>query len=124
MISMLQVAPYMEIEMTDHVNDQVVVKLSAAELSAKVLALETTVAELSAKVLALSTPPAKAEGKEMTDDDARNVLFGDLKATKHKDAAEKLGLTYGQVYSCRLGFTFKAIHKEMKEKGIKNEWMK
>ena len=101
-----------------------VVKLTTAELTEKVIALELIVAALSAKVEALSQPAAKPDTKEMTDDDARNVLSGDLKSVKHKDAAEKLGLTYGQVYSCRLGFTFKNIHKEMKEKNIKNEWMK
>lgn len=68
--------------------------------------------------------PKSTDTKEMTDDDARSILFGELKDTKHKDAASKLSLTYGQVYSCRLGFTFKAIHKEMKEKGIANPWMK
>ena len=50
--------------------------------------------------------------REMTEADARRVILGDLKAVKHGKAAEILGLSYGQVYSARKGFTFKAIFKE------------
>lgn len=53
----------------------------------------------------------KAE-RTMTDDDARKVIFGELKDASHKVAAETLGLSYGQIYSARKGFTFKPIHKE------------
>lgn len=53
--------------------------------------------------------------RTMTDDDARKVLMGDLKDTSHNDAAKELGLSYGQVYSARKGFTFKNIHKEMRD---------
>lgn len=50
--------------------------------------------------------------RTMTDEDARRVIFGDLKDISHKEAAEKLNLSYGQIYSARKGFTFKPIHKE------------
>jgi len=94
------------------------VKMSVTELTALVL-------QLQERIVKLETPKKSNESqREMTDDDARSIMFGDLKDTKHKDAGEKLGLSYGQIYSCRLGFTFKAIHKEMKEKGIANTWMK
>lgn len=53
----------------------------------------------------------KAE-RTMTDEDARRVIYGDLKDVSHKAAAEQLGLSYGQIYSARKGFTFKSIHKE------------
>lgn len=53
----------------------------------------------------------KAE-RTMTDEDARKVIFGELKDVSHKAAAEQLGLSYGQIYSARKGFTFKPIHKE------------
>ena len=33
-----------------------------------------------------------------------------------KDAAKELGLSYGQIYSARKGFTFKAIYKEANAK--------
>lgn len=51
--------------------------------------------------------------RDMTDDDARRVIGGDLKAMSHRKAAEALGLSYGQVYSARLQFTYKPISKEL-----------
>ena len=45
--------------------------------------------------------------REMTQADADRVTSGDLKDAKTKVAAEKLGLSYGQVYSARNGHTFK-----------------
>lgn len=54
--------------------------------------------------------------REMTEDDARKVIFGDLKDEKHGKAGEKLGLSYGQVYGARGGFTFKAVYKEWSAK--------
>jgi hypothetical protein len=57
--------------------------------------------------------------REMSDDDARRVLFGDMKDIPHKKSAEDLNLSYAQVYSCRKNFTFKHIHKEMAEKAKK-----
>lgn len=95
-------------------------KLTTAELTALVLSLQAQVAELQTKL----EPPRKDAAREMTDADARRILTGDLAQVKHKDAAATLGLSYGQIYSCRLEFTFKAIHKEMKEKGQANPWVK
>lgn len=60
--------------------------------------------------------------RNMTDDDARRVLTGDQKDVNHKDAGSNIGLTYAQVYSCRLEFTFKHVHKELRDKGWKNPW--
>lgn len=62
----------------------------------------------------LSTPRDRGPKAErtMTDEDARRVIYGDLKDVSHKAAAEQLGLSYGQIYSARKGFTFKPIHKE------------
>lgn len=95
-------------------------KLSMAELTALVLAQAETIKELQAKI----EPKRNEAQREMTDADARRILTGDLASTKHKDAAGQLGLSYGQVYSCRLEFTFKHIHKEMKEAGTVNPWAK
>lgn len=98
-----------------------VTKLTIAELTALVL-------ELQSKIIALETklePKNNTSQREMTDDDARRIMNGDLKDLKHKEAGEKLGLSYGQIYSCRLGFTFKHIHKELNQiQGYKNAWMK
>jgi len=49
----------------------------------------------------------------MTEADARRIMLGDHKDTSHTLAANALGLSYGQVYSARKGFTFKAIYQEM-----------
>ena len=62
--------------------------------------------------------------RNMTDDDAVRVLQGDAVAMDHKDAGEFLGLTYAQVYSCRLEYTFKHVLKRLKETGWKNPWVK
>lgn len=51
--------------------------------------------------------------RDMVEDDARRIMLGDLKDASHKAAAEALGLSYGQVYSARKGFTFKGVYKEM-----------
>jgi hypothetical protein len=47
--------------------------------------------------------------REMTRKDAEMVIHGELKKLSHKAAAEKLGLSYGQVYSARSGYTFKDL---------------
>lgn len=57
--------------------------------------------------------------RTMTEDDARKVMLGELSSASHKDAAQKLSLSYGQVYSARKGFTFKAIYKEATTAGKK-----
>ena len=53
--------------------------------------------------------------RDMTEDDARRILLGDMKDVAHKKAAEELGLSYGQIYSARKGFTFKGIYKEWRD---------
>ncbi len=53
--------------------------------------------------------------REMVEDDARRILLGDMKDKSHKDAAKELGLSYGQIYSARKGFTFKGIYKEWRD---------
>lgn len=53
--------------------------------------------------------------REMTEDDARRALLGDLADKSHKDVAKELGLSYGQIYSARKGFTFKGVYKEFRD---------
>lgn len=75
---------------------------------------------------------AKVEGRNksaavkrnMTDPDALEVLTGKYKDLGHKEAAEEIGLTYAQVYSCRLCFTFKHVHHDLEKGGWKNPWSK
>ena len=59
--------------------------------------------------------------KEMTEADAHEVISGSLKDVPHGKAAEKLGLSYGQVYSARGGFTFKKVFAEWKKANPKRE---
>ena len=57
--------------------------------------------------------------RAMTVDDAIKIMTGDLKDKSIKDCAKELGLSYGQVYSARNGYTFKeqyAAMKALKEK--------
>ena len=92
------------------------------ELVTRIDALEKAAEELKARPVGTVRNTAQ---REMTDDDARRIMNGDLKEVKHNDAAAKLGLSYGQVYSCRLGYTFKHIHKELaQDKDYKNTWIK
>ena len=90
------------------------------ELVSAVIELQRQVAELVAK----QQSTRNEAQREMTDDDARRILTGDLADKKHKDAASALNLSYGQIYSCRLEFTFKHIHKEMKDSGKVNPYVK
>lgn len=52
--------------------------------------------------------------KPMTEEHAFRVRFGDLKDATHKEAADALGLSYGQVFSCRGSYTFKAVRANWK----------
>ena len=91
------------------------------KLSNKVVAEKVN--ELIERINALSKLPHannSAHGRDrgpkstrvMTEDDAKRIMLGDLVDMSHKDAAEELGLSYGQVYSARFGYTFKSVYKE------------
>lgn len=91
-------------------------------LSQTLAALHETVDDHTAKIEGRNkSAPTK---RNMTDADAKAVLNGDYKELGHKEAAEKIGLTYAQVYSCRLEFTFKHVHKELRDAGWKNTFVK
>lgn len=83
-------------------------------------ALEQKVADLEARVTKLEAEAVKRSGpksqREMTEDDARRISLGDLKAESHTKCAELLNLSYGQIYSARKGFTFKKIYQEANKK--------
>ena len=87
-------------------------------------ALAEKLNEVITKLNASSPQATRNRGPQsertMTDEDARRIMLGDLKDASHKDAAEQLGLSYGQIYSARKGFTFKVIYQEM-IKGTKAE---
>lgn len=54
--------------------------------------------------------------RKMTEEDAKRVVLGDLKSLTNKDAAAELGLSYGQIYSARGGYTFTHIYEESLKK--------
>lgn len=67
----------------------------------------------------LETLKTKSRGgpkseKAMTDEDAFRCKFGNLKPASHKEAAAALGLSYGQIFSCRGGYTFKHVKADWK----------
>ena len=74
------------------------------ELAARVKALESEVQDLKSR----SRGGPKSD-RPMTEMDAYRVKFGDLKDAGHKAAAKELDLSYGQVFSCRGGYTFKGV---------------
>lgn len=74
-------------------------------------------ASLEGRIEELEATPNKRDRgpeskRDMTIDDARRLILGDLKDISHKAAATQLGLSYGQVYSARGGYTFKKLQEE------------
>lgn len=90
-------------------------KLDPKSKTADIVAKVNEIAE------ALSNLPIRDRGpqstREMTEEDARRVVLGDLKTKPVKEAADELGLSYGQVYSARKGFTFKGVYAEWRASG-------
>jgi len=83
--------------------------------------LTQAVAALTARVEALEAaakPRDRGPKSEqtMTEAHAFAVKFGDDAKLSHKQAAEKHGLSYGQIFSCRGGYTFKQVTKDWKPK--------
>lgn len=61
--------------------------------------------------------------REMTVADAEIIMIGEHREKSHKECEKLLGLSYGQVYSARLGHTFKPVTKAMAEQGLKSLWL-
>jgi hypothetical protein len=77
--------------------------------------------ELNEKITKLTTPKEKSQ-KEMTDEHALQVLTGCYKDLNHNKAAQELQLSYGQIYSCRLEYTFRHITEKLHKDGWVNPW--
>lgn len=93
---------------------------TALLIALRIEALETEVKRLSLLVDGRNrSAPTK---RNMRDEDALEVLTGVYKDLDHKQAAAAIGLTYAQVYSCRMGFTFKHVHKTLRTAGITLPW--
>jgi len=89
-------------------------KMTMAKFASKVEELCSIIEKLQARVDELEEKRGPKSSREMTEADARRVLNGDMQKISHKSAAETLGLSYGQVYSCRGGYTFRKIHDEIR----------
>lgn len=85
-------------------------KLSLKSLAEK---LNEVITKMNATSPQVSRNRGPQSERTMTDEDARRIMLGDLKEVSHKEAAETLGLSYGQIYSARKGFTFKIVYQEM-----------
>jgi len=89
-------------------------KMTMAKLASMVAEQNSIIEKLQARVDELEVKRGPKSSREMTEVDARRVLDGDMAKISHKVAAEKLGLSYGQIYSCRGGYTFRKIHDEIR----------
>lgn len=87
-------------------------KISLKVLGEKINELIVFANSLNVEKPAQISKSTKSE-KVMSEDDARKAMIGEYKGLSHKECAEILGLSYGQIYSARKGFTFKPIYKEM-----------
>lgn len=91
------------------------------ELLAESAKLKDVITKVNELIEHLNTQPKGQRDRgpdstrEMTEDDARIVVLGEHADKSHKEAAQLLGLSYGQVYSARKGFTFKGIYKEFRD---------
>ena len=87
---------------------------SSIELLPEGAKVHEVVAKLNEIIAHLNTKRDRGptSSRTMTEEDAKAVVLGELALASHTKAAEQLGLSYGQVYSARKGFTFKAIYKE------------
>lgn len=83
----------------------------SAHLSMKVLAEKLN--EVIEALNQVANRPTRDRGpkskRDMIREDAWRVRFGDLADVSTKEAAKKLGLSYGQVYSARGEYTFKDV---------------
>jgi hypothetical protein len=99
--------------------------------TAKLKDVIAAVNALNRKIESLGNNSVKARNRGpkservMTDEDAQRIIYGDLMDESHKNAAEILGLSYGQIYSARQGFTFKSVRKEamLADKSKSNPWI-
>ena len=90
-----------------------------AKLAEVVAKLNEVIEYLNTQGTTSQAPKARDRGpdseRDMTEEDAKRILLGDLKDTAHKDAAKLLNLSYGQIYSARKGFTFKTVYKMFRD---------
>ena len=88
-------------------------KLTMKSLNDKIEQLTKTVTDLEKKIEDLKPRDrGPASTRQMTEDDARRIILGDMRNYSHKEAAQELGLSYSQIYSARGGYTFRNVSQE------------
>jgi len=91
-------------------------KLTIKDLTEMITAMRSRIETLESSNFALIAKSDRDRGpvstRKMTEDDARRLVLGDMTDLSHKEAANELGLSYAQVYSCRGGYTFKDLQEE------------
>jgi hypothetical protein len=85
--------------------------MNEKEMTKMVTELAKKVDELTKIVEEMKAKKGPVSAREMTIEDAERIINGDLAEASHKKCAEILGLSYGQVYSARGGYTFKSVVK-------------
>lgn len=96
-------------------------EIQVESLGDAVLQLLEMVSKLQARMPegeANSSAPLK---RSMNQADAE-LCIRDLRP--HEAVANELGLTYAQVYSCRLEYTFKKVHAKLRREGFVSTWTK
>jgi hypothetical protein len=105
------------------VNPVVVAEVKEISILAENAKLSDVIAKVNELVAKQNTKRDRGPDstRTMTEADAKAIMLGEDRNLTHTKAAEKYGLSYGQVYSARKGFTFKAIYGEAKKKGFIKE---
>ncbi len=92
--------------------------------------LELQIAKLTERLAAVEDQLANqpkprnrgpASNGAMTTEMAERMMIGDLRNTSNNQAAIILGLSYGQIFSARKGYTFKPVYKKMVNKEFVGE---
>ena len=106
---------------TEKVVTNVTTRLSELPAKATQAQIVEKINEIVAKVNSIKVRDRgpKSE-RQMTDEDAIRIRFGDLKDKNHKEAAAELGLSYGQIYSARNGYTFQHVEDPAKASAAKD----
>lgn len=92
-------------------------KLTLVFAFRKIEDLEKKYSGLLEKVSSIKTRDRGPKStREMTEEDGKRIMFGDLKNLTHKEAAKELKLSYGQIYSARSGYTFRYLEDEEKKR--------
>lgn len=91
-------------------------KSTVTTLDARVTELETTVIALMQRIAELEAQPQRGQRNygpksetSMTNEIAWRIMYGDRTSAKVKDVANEFGLSRGQVYSVKGGYTFTSV---------------